>query len=142
MLNIFKYKKMYFNVCNDLANISLKLDSAESEIQSLKKELGEEKEIHEIFKNLKKNNISKLENKVMNLSVQNIQLNEQVQKKEKLRRKNSGKLGAFQKKINYLQKERDEMMNLINNLLQENMKLKRLKKKPSINDLRHYFKKY
>lgn len=132
MLKIFKYKKMYFEVCNDLANINIMLDSAKSEIKDLKVQIKEEQEKLECYLEEHKFNYLRL----LDTS------NKKIEEKEKLRRQNAGKVGALQKKINLLEDERTQMMDLINGLISENQKLNQEKKKTTIDDLRRYFKKY
>ena len=117
MLNIFKYKKLYFDVCNDLANKSLRLDSARSEIEILKEQLKKEKQNLECHqKKSKEKYLWLLETS-----------NKKIQEKTKLQKTNAGKIGASHKKIKKLEEERTQMMDLINSLISENHKILKIK---------------
>ena len=52
-----------------------------------------------------------------------------------------GKLGGYKKQANKLKKEKNEMLNLINNLLLERQKFLKQKKIPTIEELKRNFKK-
>ena len=62
--------------------------------------------------------------------------------KEYQRRKSAGKLGICKRKLNSALREKQEMMELINNLICERQKIMKLNKKPTIEEMKKYFKKY
>ena len=53
----------------------------------------------------------------------------------------SGRIGGYKKQINKLKKEKNSMMELIQNLITERQKKLKLKKRPTIEELKKYFKK-
>lgn len=142
MLRIFKYKSLYLDTCNVLAVKKNKLNNAFNKINELKQQLKleEQKSKKQLeIEEIKLNDYKKQSQEQYLLLLDTS--NKRVQAKEKLRRKNAGKVGALQKKNNELLKEKQEMLDLINKLIAENQKLKRTKKKPTIDEMRRYFKK-
>lgn len=142
MLRIFKYKSLYLDTCNVLAVKQNKLNNASNKINELKQqlELEEQKSKQQLEIEKQKLDDYKKESQEQYLLLLD-NSNKRVQAKEKLRRKNAGKVGALQKKNNELLKEKQEMLDLINKLIAENQKLKKTKKKPTIDEMRRYFKK-
>lgn len=142
MLRIFKYKSLYLDTCNVLAVKQNKLNNASNKINQLKQqlELEEQKSKQQLEIEKQKLDDYKKESQEQYLLLLD-NSNKRVQAKEKLRRKNAGKVGALQKKNNELLKEKQEMLDLINKLIAENQKLKKTKKKPTIDEMRRYFKK-
>ena len=75
----------------------------------------------------------------INKLLENIKkLDNELEKKEKSRRRSAGKNGYYQKELNKVRAEKQEMMKLIDNLINERQKNLNLKKKT---ELRKYFKK-
>ena len=69
-----------------------------------------------------------------------VQLKNKLIKKEKNRRETAGKVGGLTAKNNRLLREKQDMLDLINRLLVELRKLSKEKHKPTLNELREYFK--
>ena len=94
----------------------------------------------EIINKLQQNN-AKYEEIIMNYDKEINILKNECDKKELQRRKSSGKLGNCKRKLNIALKEKKEMMELINNIISERQKILKLKKKPTLDEMRKYFKK-
>ena len=107
--------------------------------------LEQEKKIND---KLKKSNseyeelIGDFDRNVNTLEKENTNLKNQLDTKEKQRRKVAGKYGNCNRKLKKFVKERKDMMDLINNLIIERQKILKLKKKPTIEEMRNYFKKH
>ncbi len=128
MLNIFKYKSLYNEVCekleaktNKLKNASRKINELQQLVICKNQELAEEK-------NRSQEQWLLLQNK----------FKKQLQIKESLRRKSAGKCGALQIKNNKLLKEKQEMSDLIHKLIDENQNLKKRKNAPTMQELKKY----
>ena len=63
-----------------------------------------------------------------------------LKEKENARRKSAGKSGGLIAKNNKMQQEKQQMLDLINRLLVEIRKLSKEKKKPTLTELKKYFK--
>lgn len=132
MLKIFKYKKLYYDICVDFANNSLELDCAKSEIQELEDKLEKERKNFEILQKKKEEEYLTLREN----------LTKKLEITEKRRRKNSGRLGGMQYCINKLKREKTEMLEVMNRLIAENQDLKNEKKKAKKENLRKKYRKY
>lgn len=147
MFKIFKYKSMYkqehqkyldlLNMKNimqkenneDLKAFREKLLDSEQEITKLRKEI------------LTRENLNKKLTEEIGEYVQCIaRANIKLDIKEKQRRQNAGKIGGLTTYRNKLLAEKKEMLTLYERLLLEIRKLSREKKKPTLEELRRYFK--
>lgn len=128
MLNIFKYKSLYVETCEKLATKTNKLKKATDKIIELQRQL--------IYKNQQLAEEKKQNQERFLLSQSDFK--KKIQAKENLRRKSAGKCGALQIKNNQLLKEKQEMRDLINKLIEENQNLKNRKKAPTMQELTNY----
>lgn len=85
---------------------------------------------------------SKYEDIIVNCDKEINKLKQECSLKELQRRKTSGKLGNYKRKMNNLVAEKEEMIELINNLIDERQQMMKLRKKPTVDELRKYFKKH
>lgn len=60
--------------------------------------------------------------------------------KEHQRRLLAGRCGGYKKQINKINKDNQEMKILINNLITERQKMLKLKKRPTLSEIKNYFK--
>ena len=95
----------------------------------------------------KQNYINKLtalkneyEQMIVNFDRDNNILKKEYSQKEHQRRLLAGRCGGYKRQINKINKENKEMMLLINNLITERQKMLKLKRKPTLVELKNYFK--
>ncbi len=107
----------------DISRLDKKLDSCQTTINNLK------------FENLKYEEIIVKYDKEIN------KLKKECELKEKQRRQSAGRCGNYKRKLNASLREKKEMMDLINNLIVERQNVMKLKKRPTIEEMRKYFKR-
>lgn len=146
MFKIFKYKSMYEDAENERCDLELEFDKYKSDKT---KELDKTKKDYE--EKIKKLNadyaqLSCLDNEkenMINVLTERIQkLEKELDRKEKQRRSCAGSLGGLSKYNKKLIAERGEMMELINNLLKEIQTLTHQRRKPTLEELRNYYRKH
>lgn len=134
MLKIFKYKKMYLEARNELAGTTVRLSTEIANVNKLNKQLEELTIEYENYrKKAFKDNMLMLESK-----------DKKIQEKEDARRKNACKIGGLKARNNILLNERQQMLDLINKLIEENATLKKQRnKRPfTIEELKKYYRIY
>lgn len=134
MFQIFKYKKLYEDMV--IKNKELEKEKKNAQDNDLETTIKLSQTENEL-----KNTINNYENKINNYESKINLLEKNIQHKEILRRKVAGKVGGLTRYNNKLLSEKSDMMQLINNLIEENQKLKNSKKRPNINEIKKYFKK-
>lgn len=147
MFKIFKYKKLYKQEHQkylDLLNMKNRMQKENNEDLKAFREriLDLEQEITKLRKdiltreNLNKKLMEEIDEYVQCIARASIELDI----KEKRRRQNAGKIGGMTTYKNKMLAEKQEMLALIDRLLLEIRKLSRERKKPTLEELRKYFK--
>lgn len=153
MFKIFKYKSMYEDAENERCDLELEFDKYKSdkakEIDKTRKDY--EDKIKKLNAELESKDMdyaqlicldNEKENTIKVLTEQIQKLEKEVERKEKQRRSCAGSLGGLSKYNKKLIAERGEMMELINNLLKEIQKLTNQRRKPTLEELRNYYRKH
>ena len=107
----------------DISRLDKRLDSCNSTINNLK------------FENLK------YEETIVKYDKEINKLKKECDLKEKQRRQSAGRCGNYKRKLNESLKEKKEMMDLINSLISERQQVMKLKKRPTVDEMRKYFKR-
>lgn len=147
MFKIFKYKSMYKQEHQkylDLLNMKNRMQKENIEdckafrekIADLEQDKAKLRKEILTRENLNKKLMEEIDEYVQCIARANIELDI----KEKQRRQNAGKIGGLTTYRNKLLAEKKEMLALYERLLLEIRKLSREKKKPTLEELRRYFK--
>lgn len=142
-MEIFKgkyYKKLYEEEHKEY----LALTKSYKKATKFYEEMKEEFDRNILERNSYINSLEKLVEKQNNQLKDNAKLIDQSKnkliKKEKNRRETAGKVGGLTAKNNRLLREKQDMLDLINRLLVELRKLSKEKHKPTLKELKEYFK--
>lgn len=135
-------KKRYEKEINEKYEISLEYSRYKSKTDAYIDDLN--KQTRDLCNVLDKRNkeLDKSNKELIEKEKEITCLQTKIKKKEKLRRKSAGKTGGLVKQNQKLLAERQEMLELINNLIVERQKLKQERKRPTIGELKRYFRKY
>ena len=108
----------------------------ETQLQIRKDKINEQKNV--IKKLMEDVNFVSNENEYYESQIE--ELKEKVERKEQLRRKVAGKVGGLTAEKHKLLNEKQEMLKLINKLLEEIRKNSKERYKPTLKELKEYFK--
>ena len=145
MLGFLKYKSRYESLLKSYKLLERKLIKETEDFDNFKQEMEKKfnnQRYDDTTENLKlKMELSNKDDTIKVLEKTIADLKEQLASIEKKRRVNAGKVGSYVKKMQFLANEKKEMMDLINNLIDERQKILKLKKRPTLNELKKYFRK-
>lgn len=122
-------KKKY----NQLSNIN---DELKLNTNVLQKKIEEKDKLIEELTSLK----SKYEQMIINFDKQVTILKKDYTDKEKQRRALAGRCGGYKKELNKYVLKNKEMMDLINKLIIDRQTILKLKKKPTLEEIKNYFR--
>lgn len=145
MLGFLKYKSRYESLLKSYKLLERKLIKETEDFDNFKQEMEKKfnnQRYDDTTENLKlKMELSNKDDTIKALEQTIADLKEQLADVEKKRRVNAGKVGSYVKKMQFLANEKKEMMDLINNLIDERQRILKLKKRPTLNEIKKYFRK-
>lgn len=147
MFKIFKYKSMYKQEHQkylDLLNMKNRMQKENIEdCKAFREKIADlEQEKAKLRKDIltRENLNKKLTEEIEEYVTCICKANTMIEIKEKQRRQSAGKIGGMTTYKNKMLAEKQEMLALIDRLLLEIRKLSRERKKPTLEELRKYFK--
>lgn len=133
MFKIFKYKKMYEDIEKELNELEIEFNDYKKQAEKNNNKFTRDIELLE-------NNIITKNETIEKLEIKIAETMKKLNETEKAKKSIAGKSGGLKKANNKMLAEKKEMLELINNLIKERQKFMKGKKRPTIEELKKYFK--